>query len=136
MRHYFSFGSLARTPLPAAGSVFKTPGKATLVALTGLHLQLPSALLGAPICAIDLAMVAIAADQNLRAAAGANKKTGRDFRHEYLWQTKGVLDGGRPRMQQSSRTRYKHGEGRSGRIELPGKGRRCARLLRYWSITT
>jgi len=100
MSHYFSFGSLARTPHLAACGVFKTPGKATLVALTGLHLQLPSALLGAPICAINLAMVAIAADQDLRAAAGANKKAGRDFKHEYLWQTKGVLDGSRPRMQQ------------------------------------
>jgi hypothetical protein len=100
MRHYFIFGSLARTPLLAACGVFKTPGKATLVTLTGLHLQFPSALLSAPICAIDLAIVAIAADQNLRAAAGANKEAGRDFRHEYLWQTKGVLDGSRPRMQQ------------------------------------
>ena len=84
----------------ASHSVFTSPGKATLVALTGLHLQLPAALLGAPICAIDLAMVAIAADQNLRAAAGANKMAGRNLRHDYLWQTKGVLDGIRPRMQQ------------------------------------
>ena len=40
-----------------------------------------------------------------------------------------VLDDHRPQVPQSRRTRVKHSEGCSGRIELPGKGRRCARLL-------
>jgi len=100
MRHYFSFGSFACTPQFAACGVFTAPCKARLVALAGRPLQLPPAQLGAPICAINLTMVAIAADKNLRAAAGANKKAGGNLRHEYLWQTKGVLDGSRPRMQQ------------------------------------
>jgi hypothetical protein len=100
MRHYFSFGSLARTPELAACGVLKAPSKARLVALAGRHLQLPTPQLGAPICAINLAMVAIAADKNLRATAGTNKEASRDFKHECLWQTKGVLDGSRPRMQQ------------------------------------
>lgn len=100
MRHYFIFGSLARTPELAACGLFKAPGKTTLVALTCLHLQLPLALLGPPICTINLAMVAIATDKNLHAAAGTNKEAGRDFKHEHLWQTKGVLDGSRPRMEQ------------------------------------
>ena len=40
-----------------------------------------------------------------------------------------VLDDHRPTVPQSRRTRVKHSEGCSARIELPRQGRRCARLL-------
>lgn len=85
MRHYFIHGGLSRAPELAACGVLKAPRMARLVALAGLPLQLPAPQLGAPICAIELTMVAIAADNNLHPATGTNKETSRNFKHECLW---------------------------------------------------
>ena len=85
MRHYFIHGGLARAPALATLGMPNAPRAARLVALAGRHLQLSAPQLGAPICAIDLTMVAIAADKNLHPAAGTNKETSRDFKHECLW---------------------------------------------------
>lgn len=74
MRHYLCCGGAALSPLVHAGCVFVAPGATLLIAITGLALSAQSGDVRALCGAIALATVTLAAHQDLRLAACAQKK--------------------------------------------------------------
>ncbi len=105
MRHYFYRQLLARTPAPGTQSVLEAPRAPTLVASRGVALQSLAGRRRAPIGAIQLAPVALAAHQHLHMAARAQEESGGLVVHRHPWQYRRCAGRDRPPVQQSSRTR-------------------------------
>jgi hypothetical protein len=82
MRHYLCCGGAALAPLVHAGCVFVSPGTTLLIALASLALSAQSGDVRTPCAAVALATVALAAHQDLRLAACAQKKPAGLFVHD------------------------------------------------------
>ena len=105
MRHYLCQRRLARTPALGTQGVLEAPRAPTLVTSGGVALQRPAGRGRAPIGAIPLAPVALAAHQHLYAAARAQKESGGLVDHGHPRQYRRCAGRDRPPVQQSSCTR-------------------------------
>ena len=77
MRHYLHLCSSPRTPTTRAQGVLEAPGTAMLVASTGVALQRTANAQCAPIVAIALTVIAMAANEDLPAATRAQEESSR-----------------------------------------------------------
>ena len=100
MRHYVCQRPLARTPALGTQGVVESPRAAALITPGRVALQRPTGRRCTPIGAIALAPVALAAHQNLHAAARAQEESGGLIGHGRLRQYRRRAGRGRPRVQQ------------------------------------
>ncbi len=96
MRHYLCQRHLARTPAPGTQCVLESPRAPSLVASGGVTLQRLACGGGAPIGAVPLTPVALAAHQHLNAAARAQEESGGLLGHAHLRQIPTVCWTGSP----------------------------------------
>jgi hypothetical protein len=82
MRHYLCCCGAALAPLMHAGRMVVAPGATLLIALAGLALPIQPGDVRAPCCAVALATVTLAADQDLRLAACTQEKPAGLFVHD------------------------------------------------------
>ena len=85
MRHYLCQRCLARTPALGTQCVLEAPRATTLVTSGGVALQRPAGRGRAPIGAIPLTSVALAAHQHLYAATRAQEESGGLVGHGHPW---------------------------------------------------
>ena len=136
MRHYLCQRHPTRTPAPGTQGVLEAPRATALVASGGIALQRLAGSGGAPIGAVPLAPVALAAHQHLNAAARAQEESGGLLGHAHFRQIPTVCWTGSPTGATiKPHPVYDTVKGAAVGNKLASADRRCARLPRCRRIT-